>query len=442
MKTSNPERLETDYLIHDEIVMQRGCFRKVTTALYSFLRSPYTLLISLVGTSVAASAAAVTNFSQELEHFEEGAHEAGIVFPVHSNNLVYTVLTVEMACVGTYFIFQKLKNALSYEMPSEHYKILGSTAVGAALAVAPYISYELLPPQYKLTISIPLSVISATMGGITLYNYTQESPGFSSVVLARSIAGATIFCGILFKIEMKNAEHDDLDTYSELFTSRFGAWLMATTTQYFLTKSIISYNHYTHEHNVHTENNSRITKAVIYSSDLIAFVAREIALYAIISHILEETEMPKDASLALAILSGLVFNGLMSVDDHKELTKLANTIPTSMDDLHEIYSGFSVKICLKTLFSIVHGALESVPLVGVSLGVMNEWKTGEGVVFDSTLRGILAGTFAIVRVNSETQELLELLLGDSHTNQNSDHEHSAMSLNNVTGDHSQQYDEV
>lgn len=401
-------------------LIQKGCFSRITSTLSNFFRLPSVVYTSLVGTSVAASAAAVTIFSEELEHLEEGAHEAGIHFPVHSNNIVYTLLTVEMAFVGTYIIYGKLKNALSYEIHSEKYKTLGSAAVGTALAVAPYISYELLPPLYKLPISIPLSAISATMGGITLYNYVQETHGFSPLVLARSIAGATIFCGILFKIEMKNAEYDGLDTYAELFTSRFGAWLIATSTQFFLTKSIISHNHYSHEQDDHPENNSRITQVGVCSLDLIAFVAREIALYAVISHILDEAEIPKNTSLALALLSGLVFNGLMAVDDHKELAKLADTIPTSKADLHEIYSNCSVKNCLKILFSIGHGALESVPLVGVSLGVMNEWKTGEGEAFDSTLRGIFAGVFAIVRINSEAQELLELLYNNGHAHQHYD----------------------
>lgn len=432
---------ETSYLLDDnnnlnEDFAPNGCFHRITSALYSFFRSPYTIFASLVGTSVAASAASVTNFSQELEHLEEGAHEAGINFPVHSNTIIYTALTIEMACVGTYIIYRKLKSALTdCELPTEKCKMLGSALAGTAIAVAPYISYELFPPQYKLPISIPLSFISTTMGGITLYNYVKESHEFSPLLLARAIAGATIFCGILFKIEMKDAEHEGMDTYKELFTSRFGAWLMATTGNYFLSKLIISYNHYIHEHDSHTESNSLITRAGIYSSDAIAFVAREIALGAVISQILKEAELSQKASLALALSSALIFNALMAVDDHKELTKLIHKIPTSISDLSEIYSSCSIKNCLKGLFSTTHGTLESVPLVGVSLGVMNEWKTGEGYGLDITLRSILAGNFAFVRINSEAQEILELL--SNHDDAHPHSEHVEMSLNGATEEYSE-----
>ncbi len=286
-----------------------------------------------------------------------------------------------------------------------------SAVSGAALAVAPYILYELLPSKYKLLVSIPAAVISSsTMGGVVLYNYAKESEGFSPLVLARSIAGATILCGLLFKIEMENAEHEGLDTYEELFESRFGAWLMATSGLYFLTKSILAYDHHSHGHGHNNGNTSCVAQTGIYSSDLITFVAREIALYAVISHLLEEAGIiDKDISLGLSLSLALGFNVLMSVDDHKELVNLLHKTPTSVSDLHEIYANCSIKNCLKVLFSIGHGALESVPLVGVLLGVMIEWKTGEGEAFDAVLRAILALDLAFVRTNSEAQEISELL---------------------------------
>jgi len=46
----------------EENPIQKGCFKKVTSALYNFFRSPFTVYASIVGTSVAASAAALTNF--------------------------------------------------------------------------------------------------------------------------------------------------------------------------------------------------------------------------------------------------------------------------------------------------------------------------------------------------------------------------------------------
>ncbi len=97
----------------DEVFsVQKGCFSRVTSALSSFFRSPFVVYAAIVGTSVAASAAAVTIFSEELEHLEEGAHKAGIHFPVHSNSISYSILAAEMATAGTYLMYKKLKNTV------------------------------------------------------------------------------------------------------------------------------------------------------------------------------------------------------------------------------------------------------------------------------------------------------------------------------------------